>query len=71
MEDIFRAICRTLTYILAFSSLVSIFLKEYFDAGFIFFVVFINAIIGTMQEYGASKSAQSLKKNGGCKNFCH
>ncbi|MDR3289806.1 MAG: HAD-IC family P-type ATPase [Rickettsiales bacterium] len=58
-----------LTYILMGSSVISVFLGEYFDAAFIFAVVSVNAIVGTLQEYGASKSAQSLKKMVEVKTF--
>ena len=51
-----------LIYILILSAIVSFLLGEFIDSYFIFTVVLINAIIGTIQEYSANKSALSLKK---------
>lgn len=51
-----------LIYILILSAIVSFLLGEFIDSYFIFTVVSINAIIGTIQEYSANKSALSLKK---------
>jgi len=36
-------------------------IQEYTDAGFILLVLFLNAVIGTYQEYSASKKAQLLQ----------
>ena len=49
-----------LIYVLLFAALVSLFIGEYTDASFIFFVLLVNAIIGLVQEYSAQKSAASL-----------
>jgi P-type Ca2+ transporter type 2C len=51
-----------LIYILAIAAAVSIFLGDYTDAFFIFIVLFLNAIIGAFQEYGAEKTAQALRE---------
>lgn len=50
-------------YILLIASIVSLMIKEYSDAGFIMAVLFINAIIGTYQEYTARKKANALKSS--------
>lgn len=50
-------------YILLIASIVSVMIKEYSDAAFIMAVLFINAIIGTYQEYTARKKADSLKNS--------
>ncbi|WP_228135502.1 cation-transporting P-type ATPase [Halarcobacter anaerophilus] len=50
-------------YILLIASIVSVMIKEYSDAAFIMAVLFINAIIGTYQEYTARKKADSLKSS--------
>lgn len=49
-------------YILLIAAIVSFMIKEVTDAGFIMAVLFINAIIGTYQEYTAGKKANALKK---------
>lgn len=50
-----------LVYVLLLAALVSLGLRELTDAGFIFAVLMINAIIGTIQEFGAERSAQALQ----------
>lgn len=51
-----------LIYILLLSAFISFFVGESVDSYFIMAVVTFNAIIGTIQEYSAKKSASSLKK---------
>jgi magnesium-transporting ATPase (P-type) len=51
-----------LIYVLLIAALVSLFLQEYTDAAFIFAVLAINAVIGTVQEYSAERSAIGLQK---------
>ncbi len=50
-----------LIYILIFAGAVSIFLKHWEDAIFIFIVILINSLIGTWQENKAEKSAAALQ----------
>ena len=50
-----------LIYVLLLASVVSLFLQEWTDAGFIFAVLLVNAAIGTFQEYRAERSAQALQ----------
>lgn len=52
----------SLIYVLIVAAVVSVVLKEYTDAGFIFAVLFLNALIGTYQEWRAEKSAASLQQ---------
>ena len=40
-----------LIYVLLAAALISVFIQEWSDAGFIFAVLIINAVIGTIQEY--------------------
>ena len=51
-----------LIYILILAAIISFFIGESIDSYFILAVVSFNAIIGTVQEYSANKSASSLKK---------
>lgn len=51
-----------LIYILVAASLVSIALGDFTDAFFIGLVLLVNAVIGTIQEFGAEKSAQALRE---------
>lgn len=51
-----------LIYILGAATIVSLVLKEYTDAVFIVIVLLINALIGTLQEHKAEKSAAALHK---------
>jgi len=51
-----------LIYILIAAAIVSFIVGEAIDSYFILAVVSFNAIIGTIQEYSANKSASSLKK---------
>ena len=49
-------------YVLLIAAIVSFSIKEFTDAGFILAVLFINAFIGTYQEYTAGQKADALKK---------
>jgi len=51
-----------LIYILLFAAVVSLIANEYTDAFFIFIVLLLNSIIGSIQEYSAKKSADSLQQ---------
>ena len=48
-------------YILLLAALMALSIHEYTDAGFILLVLVVNAVIGTYQEYSASKKAQLLQ----------
>ncbi|RYD03025.1 hypothetical protein N752_21685 [Desulforamulus aquiferis] len=50
-----------LIYILLVAGVISVLLGEIVDAIFIFGVVLLNAIIGTVQEWNAEKSAAALQ----------
>ena len=51
-----------LIYVLLIASAVTIFLEEYTDAIFIAVVLLLNAVIGTVQEFKAEKSAAALQQ---------
>ncbi|CAG0931785.1 hypothetical protein PLCT1_01897, partial [Planctomycetaceae bacterium] len=50
-----------LIYVLLLAGVVSLVLGEFTDAGFIFGVLALNAVIGTSQEANAQRQAQALK----------
>lgn len=51
-----------LIYVLIAAGVVSLLIHEYEDAGFIFLIIFINAILGTYQEWKAEVNAASLQQ---------
>ena len=51
-----------LIYVLLIASVVTIVLEEYTDAIFIAVVLLLNAVIGTIQEFKAEKSAAALQQ---------
>jgi len=51
-----------LIYILLIAGVITLLLKEYIDAGVIFTVLILNAIMGYFQEYKAEQSVRALKK---------
>ena len=58
----FRQFANPLIYILLIAAILSLVVKEWTDAGFIIGVLLLNALIGTMQEYQAQRSAEALEK---------
>ncbi|MCS7028428.1 MAG: HAD-IC family P-type ATPase [Bacteroidia bacterium] len=51
-----------LIYVLLVAGGISLFIQEYKDAFFIFFIIFINGSIGAYQEWRAEKSALALRE---------
>ncbi|WDE09400.1 cation-translocating P-type ATPase [Thalassomonas haliotis] len=49
-------------YVLFAAALVSFFLGQHINGYFIFAVLLLNALIGTIQEFSAEKAANALKK---------
>ena len=47
-------------YILFVTLILSIIVGEYVDAGFIFFIIILDALLGTIQEFKAIKDMESL-----------
>lgn len=58
----FRQFLDPLIYILLFAAVVSLIIGNLADAGFIFGVLLVNALIGAIQERSAQISAQSLNQ---------
>ena len=56
-----RQFMSPLIYVLVAAALISLMIKEWSDAGFITAVLFINAVIGTIQEYSAQRAATALQ----------
>ncbi len=56
-----RQFLNPLIYVLLLAAGVSLFLKEISDGIFISVVLLVNAIIGTVQEYTAERSAEALR----------
>lgn len=52
----------SIIYVLLIAGTVAFLVGEYSDAGFIFLVLAINAILGAMQEWKAESSAAALRK---------
>ena len=48
-------------YVLLVAAIVSYFLGHSINSFFILLVLFLNALIGTIQEYSAAKAAEALK----------
>ncbi len=60
-EIILRQIKSPLIYILMIAALISFGIREFSDGSFILVVIAVNAVIGTLQEWKAEKSAQALQ----------
>jgi len=55
-----RQFASPLIYVLLLAAILSVFIQELSDAGFIAAVLIINGIIGTVQEYSAQRAATAL-----------
>jgi len=51
-----------LIYLLVFAGCVTIYLKDYTDTAILFVAVFLNTLVGFIQEYKASKALDELRK---------
>ena len=56
-----RQFASPLIYVLLAAAVLSLAIEEWSDATFIFAVLFINAVIGTAQEYSAQRAASALQ----------
>lgn len=61
IQIFFHQFLNPLIYILIIAAAILLFVQDYSDAFFIFLVLMLNSIIGTVQEFKAEKSAQALK----------
>ena len=57
-----RQFASPLIYVLVAAAILSLLIEEWSDAGFITAVLFINAVIGTIQEYSAQRAANALQQ---------
>ena len=57
----FHQFSSPLIYVLFAAAILSLVIREWSDAGFIFAVLMINAIIGTTQEFSAQQAAAALQ----------
>ena len=62
LEVFLRQFLSPLIYVLLAAAAVSLALNEKTDAIFIFAVLLINAVIGTIQEFHAARSAEALRR---------
>jgi magnesium-transporting ATPase (P-type) len=60
-----RQFLSPLIYILLLAAFVSLMLGEWQDSIFILIVLLINAVIGTVQEYSAERSAEAKSERTG------
>ncbi len=60
MRIFLRQFLSPLIYILLIAAAISAFLGDWSDAGFILGVLVLNAVIGSVQEFSAERSAQAL-----------
>lgn len=58
----FKQFLDLMIYILFIVALISVILNEYIDAILIFSIIIINAVLGSVQEFRANKSIESIKK---------
>jgi len=61
VQVFFHQFSSPLIYVLFAAATLSLFIHEWSDAGFIFAVLLINAIIGTTQEFSAQQAAAALQ----------
>jgi len=62
IEVILRQFASPLIYVLVAAAMLSAFIQEWSDAGFITAVLLINALIGTIQEFSAQRAATALNQ---------
>jgi len=62
LKIFFKQFNSPLIYILIIATLISFYLKEHIDAIIILVVIFLNAIIGCIQEVKADEALEALKK---------
>lgn len=61
MTIFFSQLLNPLVFILIITGIISVFAQEYMDAIFILFVILTDAVLGTVEEWKAEKSATALQ----------
>ncbi len=62
LKILFEQIKNIVVYILFAAVLISLYFKEYLDAGAILIILILNIVLGFIQDYKAEKAIESLKK---------
>lgn len=60
--SIFEQFKNPIVYILLITMILSFIIGEYIDGAFILFVILIDAVLGSVQEYRSNKNAEALAK---------
>lgn len=62
LQKFVEQLCDSLIFVLLAAAVISVMLGEYSDAVIILIVVFVNAVVGVIQEGKAEKALEALKK---------
>ena len=62
IQVFFEQFKNPIVYILLITMVLSFIIGEYIDGAFILFVILIDAVLGSVQEYKSNKNAEALAK---------
>ena len=62
IQVFFEQFKNPIVYILLITMILSFIIGEYIDGAFILFVILIDAVLGSVQEYRSNKNAEALAK---------
>ena len=62
IQVFFEQFKNPIVYILLITMILSFIIGEYIDGAFILFVILIDAVLGSVQEYKSNKNAEALAK---------